>query len=97
MIVSRARAPRIPLRRCLGCGRSRPRRELVRFVASGKEVMPRSSGGGRGAYLCMEKGCFEAALKKKDLFSRVFRKNVEVVDLEEFWQWAQSIMNSGQR
>ena len=90
MIVSRAEFPRVPLRRCLGCGRSRPRSELLRFVASGKEVVPKSSGGGRGAYLCMEKGCFEAVLKKKDLFSRAFRKNVEVFDLEEFWHRAQS-------
>jgi predicted RNA-binding protein YlxR (DUF448 family) len=51
---------RVPMRRCVGCGASRPKKELVRIVrtSSGEiEVDQVQRQAGRGAYLCPEAGC----------------------------------------
>ncbi|MBP7125071.1 YlxR family protein [Myxococcota bacterium] len=57
----------VPLRRCLGCGRQRPQRELVRLAVgpSGDvsvDLERRLSG--RGAYLCPQSTCLKRALAR---------------------------------
>jgi predicted RNA-binding protein YlxR (DUF448 family) len=66
-----------PLRRCVGCGRSAPQRELVRFAASGGRLVPGAGVQGRGAYTCRRLACFERAASKR-AFARVLRRNVEI-------------------
>lgn len=64
------RARRIPQRTCVGCRRIRPKRALVRIVrlpAGGVEVDPTGKKSGRGAYLCSDQTCWEAALEKRGL------------------------------
>jgi hypothetical protein len=53
-----------PTRTCLGCRQRRAKRELVRLVrrADGLVVVD-ATGSGRGAYVCVEPGCVERALK----------------------------------
>jgi len=73
---------RLPERTCLGCGRKRPQKELIRLVlgCEGQLVAdgdPR--GKGRGAYLCGT-GCWSAACKKK-VFHRAFRGKLKRLDL----------------
>jgi uncharacterized protein len=58
----------IPLRTCIACRQSKPKRQLIRVVRTpGGEVIPDATGKkpGRGAYLCAAKPCWDMALKKK--------------------------------
>jgi predicted RNA-binding protein YlxR (DUF448 family) len=60
----------IPLRTCIACGESRPKRELIRIVRTpdGHVVLdPTGKQSGRGAYLCAKRSCWEPALRKGKL------------------------------
>jgi predicted RNA-binding protein YlxR (DUF448 family) len=50
-----------PIRRCVGCGRSAPKRDLLRFAAVDGTLVPGSETPGRGAYTCRRLACFERA------------------------------------
>ncbi len=70
---------KIPTRKCIGCYKSFPKRELTRIVRTPSgEVMVDLTGkaNGRGAYICSLK-CFEIIIKKKKL------GNALKVDLDE--------------
>ena len=59
---------KIPMRRCLGCMESFPKKELVRMVrAQDGEISLDFTGkkNGRGAYLCKKTECFLKARKAK--------------------------------
>jgi hypothetical protein len=66
-----------PYRRCVGCGRSAPQRELVRFTARGGVLVPGVGVEGRGAYTCRRLACFERAASKR-AFARSLRTTVVV-------------------
>jgi len=66
-----------PERRCVGCGRKRPQRELVRFVVRDGALRPGAREPGRGAYTCRSLACFERAVAQR-AFSRTLRANVKV-------------------
>ncbi len=55
----------IPQRTCVGCRQVLAKRELVRLVRTeqGIKVDPTGKMNGRGAYLHLQKECWEAALK----------------------------------
>lgn len=61
------KAKKIPMRRCVGCMESKPKRELIRIVAS--EGIPKidltGKANGRGIYLCPDTECLAKARKKK--------------------------------
>jgi predicted RNA-binding protein YlxR (DUF448 family) len=60
----------IPLRTCIACGESRPKRELIRIVRTpdGHVALdPTGKKSGRGAYLCAKRSCWEPALRKGKL------------------------------
>ncbi len=68
----RSRLPprRVPQRTCVGCGSVNAKRQLVRIVRGldGEvRVDPTGKAAGRGAYLCANRPCWDAALKKKRL------------------------------
>ncbi len=75
MTLARARNGRLRrrgdgLRRCVGCGLARAPGDMVRFHATSNgrlAVDVRHVGGGRGTYVCCDRGCFEAAFKKQRL------------------------------
>ncbi len=54
------------IRTCIGCRRRRPKSELLRLVRAGGQAGFDQSGRreGRGAYLCPEYECLEAATKR---------------------------------
>jgi len=57
----------IPLRTCVACRQSKPKRSLVRVVRTptGEVVVdPTGKKAGRGAYLCVARSCWDLALKK---------------------------------
>lgn len=58
---------KVPMRRCVGCMESKPKRELIRIVASddGPKIDPTGKANGRGIYLCPDTECFTKARKKK--------------------------------
>ena len=66
-----------PVRRCAGCGRRAPQRELVRFGALDGELVAGRSVPGRGAYTCPRLVCFERASAHRG-FARVLRQTVRV-------------------
>ncbi len=86
---------KIPMRRCAGCMKSFPKKELIRIVhSSDDEYMLDVSGkaSGRGVYLCRSAGCFAAARKKnalsrslgtaipKETLDRLFEELTEYAD-----------------
>jgi len=75
-----------PQRTCIGCRKVRAKAELVRLVALDNGLRVDSDGvrSGRGVYLCMDPACLNAALKKKDAFSRALRARVGPPDVTEF-------------
>ena len=59
-----------PMRRCVGCGASKEKNELIRVVRDTEgqihiDVTGRANG--RGAYICRDEKCLEQAIKKKGL------------------------------
>jgi hypothetical protein len=66
-----------PVRRCAGCGRRAPQRELVRFAARDGELVQGREAAGRGAYTCRRLACFEQAVAQRD-FARVLRQTVRI-------------------
>ncbi|MCU0484164.1 MAG: YlxR family protein [Chloroflexi bacterium] len=60
-------ARQYPTRSCVACRTPRAKRELERVVRSPTGVVgldPTGRAPGRGAYVCPDPGCREAALKK---------------------------------
>lgn len=69
---------KIPLRKCLGCGEMRPKKELLRVTHNLQGVISVDVTGrahGRGAYICNSKQCFEKA-KKAKAFNKAFKSDV---------------------
>ena len=61
---------KIPMRQCLGCREHKPKRELIRVVRSPEGVISldfRGKSPGRGAYLCPNAACLNAARKSRGL------------------------------
>jgi predicted RNA-binding protein YlxR (DUF448 family) len=66
-----------PVRRCVGCGRSAPQRELLRFTALDGVLVQGRNAPGRGAYTCRRLACFEQAEARRG-FARALRQGVRV-------------------
>ncbi|RKD34476.1 RNase P modulator RnpM [Thermohalobacter berrensis] len=61
---------RIPLRKCVGCGESKPKKELIRVVRNKEGQVNIDQTGkakGRGAYICKGEECINKAIKEKKL------------------------------
>ena len=61
---------KVPLRKCIACGESKPKKELIRIVKNNENVVAIDLIGkinGRGAYICSNISCFEAAYKSKKI------------------------------
>jgi uncharacterized protein len=59
-----------PLRTCIACRQTKPKRELLRIVRTpDNRVLIDATGkkSGRGAYLCAKLSCWEKAVKGKRL------------------------------
>ncbi|HEU5375086.1 MAG TPA: YlxR family protein [Ktedonobacteraceae bacterium] len=73
-----------PIRTCIACRESKPKRELLRVVRTPDgHVLLDATGkkAGRGAYLCAKLNCWELALKRKRL-EQTFEIAVSPEDLE---------------
>lgn len=78
---------KIPLRKCIGCGLSKGKKELIRVIRTPEGAICLDETGrknGRGAYLCKNTECFKKAKKTKGL-ERSFQMAIppEVYDILE--------------
>lgn len=72
---------KIPMRRCVGCLESKPKRELIRIAADKDghvSIDPTGKAPGRGVYLCPKQECFALARKKKAI-----KRSLEIEISEE--------------
>nr|WP_312576158.1 YlxR family protein [Sedimentibacter sp.] len=61
---------KIPMRKCIGCMESFPKKELCRIVKNKDNEIKLDLTGklnGRGTYICKKTDCFEKAIKTKRL------------------------------
>ena len=59
---------RIPQRKCVGCGISKNKNELIRVVRSPENDLSidlKGKKSGRGAYICKDENCLKKAVKAK--------------------------------
>lgn len=75
---------KIPMRKCVGCGEMKPKKEMMRVLRSEEDEFVIDTSGkknGRGAYLCFSRDCFQKAVKNKGL-ERSFKQAIpqEVYD-----------------
>jgi len=75
---------KIPLRKCMGCMQSFPKKELIRVVRTPEgEVCIDLTGkkSGRGAYICRNNSCLKKAVRAKRL-----QTNLEVEISDELYE-----------
>ena len=69
---------KIPMRKCVGCGEMKPKKELLRILRTEEEGFVLDTTGkknGRGAYICYSRDCFQKAVKNKGL-ERSFKQAI---------------------
>lgn len=79
---------KIPMRKCIGCMESFPKKELVRIVKNKENEIKLDLVGklnGRGTYICKKSECFEKAIKSKRL-----AKSVEMEIPDEVYEQIKS-------
>jgi len=79
------KAKKAPMRRCVGCMESKPKKELIRIAGYEGRVSidPTGKAKGRGVYLCPSMECFTKAVKKKAL-SRNLEVEITKEQMEQF-------------
>ena len=61
---------KIPVRKCMGCGEMKPKKEMVRVILTPEGSIELDLSGkknGRGAYICRNRACLETALRTHGL------------------------------
>ncbi len=69
---------KIPMRKCVGCGEMKPKKELMRILKteSGEFIVDAAGKkNGRGAYICRSLECFKSAVKSRGL-ERSFKQEI---------------------
>ena len=80
---SRGRKKHVPQRTCVVCRTVQSKRELVRIVRTPEGPLVIDETGkqnGRGAYLCRQRSCWEAALNGRQLGKAL---NIEIGEREQ--------------
>jgi predicted RNA-binding protein YlxR (DUF448 family) len=75
---------KLPQRKCVGCGVSTNKSEMIRVVRSPEgeiSVDLKGKKSGRGAYICKDEECLKKALKARK-FERSL--DIKISDSEEF-------------
>jgi uncharacterized protein len=70
---------KIPLRQCIGCLESKPKKELVRIVKNKEgqiNIDLTGKAAGRGAYICNDMECLKKVHKKKGL-NKAFQQEID--------------------
>lgn len=77
--MQKMKTKKLPMRMCLGCNEMKPKRELVRVVKSKEGEISLDLTGkksGRGAYICRDVNCFNAARKARR-FEKAFSCSID--------------------
>ena len=93
MAKSSAHPRRVPERTCVACRARGQKRGLVRLVRTPEGQVEVDSTGrrpGRGAYLCANRACWMAALKRKAL-NRALRTVLTSTEVEQLGAYAQTL------
>lgn len=66
-----------PQRKCIGCGTVKDKKELIRIVFDGENLLvdKQQNIDGRACYLCNTDKCLELAIKK-NAFKRSLKQNI---------------------
>ncbi len=70
----------VPMRKCIACKTSFPKKELLRIVrdkSGGVTFDKTHTLEGRGAYVCNSDACIQKCVKNK-LLNRAFKTNIEI-------------------
>ncbi|MEI8215670.1 MAG: YlxR family protein [Eubacteriales bacterium] len=84
---------KIPMRKCVGCMESKPKKELIRIVADKEGNLSIDLTGkaeGRGVYLCKDQACLAIARKKRSI-RRSLEIEISEEKLEELYKELQNI------
>ena len=84
-----------PSRRCVGCGETKEKRELIRVVRTpDSEVCLDFTGkkSGRGAYVCHSLACLRKAKKSKRI-----EQNLEISIPEEIYQKLEAELSENEK
>ena len=76
---------KVPLRKCLGCMSSFPKKDLVRVLKTPEGTVVIDLSGkksGRGAYICKNAACLKKAIKSKRIQSNLEVEIPETVTIE---------------
>ena len=76
---------KVPLRKCLGCMSSFPKKDLVRVLKTPEGTVVIDLSGkksGRGAYICKNSACLKKAIKSKRIQNNLETEIPEGVILE---------------
>lgn len=78
---------KVPMRRCVGCMESKPKKELIRIAGYEGAVTldPIGKAKGRGVYLCPRSECLLKARKKRAL-SRSLGMEISPEQMEELFK-----------
>lgn len=71
---------KVPLRKCLGCRESKPKKDLLRIVKNKEnQIFVDKTGklNGRGTYICYNMDCLNLAIKQKS-----FERELEISKLD---------------
>ena len=72
------KSKKVPMRRCVGCGEMKNKKELIRIVRTEEEEFVLDGTGkknGSGAYICGSQECLKKAVKSKGL-ERSFKQTI---------------------
>ena len=86
----------IPQRTCIACRTVRPNREVVRVVRTLEnrvEADPTGKKNGRGAYLCRQRECWNAALENRGRLEQALRleTRIDAQDLARLREYADTL------
>lgn len=91
------RGKHVPIRTCVGCRESLPKRALIRLVRTPEGVFVDPSGRrpGRGAYLHDRRACWESALKRGGL-AKALRVELTPADRERLQAFMATLPEDGE-
>ena len=86
----------IPQRTCIACRTVRTKRELVRIVRTPEnrvEADPTGKKSGRGAYLCRQRECWDAALASRGRLEQALKleSRIDAEDLARLREYAATL------
>jgi predicted RNA-binding protein YlxR (DUF448 family) len=76
----------VPLRRCTGCRKSKPQKEMLRLVAVDGEAVPGAGQPGRGCWVCFDPACAEKSVKGGHI-ARAMKGKARGPTLDRLREW----------